>query len=100
MPMRIAAMPMITEVGSWISTITGQLHPQVRGRQRQPVRELLVRDARTVPALDLLVIRDVVAQLLQPRRHLACMARVHPVVSRREIEEDRRVTQPARRVLV
>ena len=30
------------------------------------MRELLVRDARAVPALDLLVVRDVVAELFQP----------------------------------
>ncbi len=62
------------------------------------MRELLVGDARPVPALDLLVVRHVVPQLLQPRRHLPRVTRMHPVVPRREIKEDRRVAQPALRV--
>src|ERR1044072_3396745 len=73
------------------AAVSPEAVPQVRVRQRQPVRELLVGHAGAVAALDLLEVGDVVALLLEPRRHLAGVAGVDAGVAGREVEEDRRV---------
>ena len=77
-----------------------ELAPQVAHFQRLHVCALFVVGRATVATLDVLEVQHLLRQRKQPRRHLAGMAGMHPVVTCRCGEQHLRVRHAGAKVLV